>query len=321
MSLAAPPAAPAPSSVPSPRLTTENFVGDSAQRTGIGSLEAVEQVTMLVVPDLMSAYQQGAIDLETVKAVQLAMIAHCELMGDRVALLDSPPSLNAQQVLDWRVDGEAGYDSKYAALYYPWLSMADPATGKNVFVPPSGIMAGMYARNDNEGGVSAGKANQPIRGVITLETQVTRNEQSLLNPVGIDCIRTFPARGTRAFGRTDLTSNTAWQMCKYHRLVCYLEKSIMDGMQWVVFEPNDDALWARIIRALEAYLVNEWLKGALFGMTPDEAFYVKCDRETNPAERIDAGQVTCVVGVAAPKARRICGVPARTVLRWHQPSK
>ncbi len=297
VSLAAPPA---PGAVPSPRLTTDDYVGDVSERTGFGGLEAVDEVTMVAVPDLMSAYQQGAVDLETVQAVQLGMIAHCELMGDRVAILDPPPGLNAQQIKEWRVD-KAGYDSKYAALYWPWIRVFDPPTGRNVFVPPSGYVAGVWGRSDDARGVHKAPANEVIRGAVALETQITKTEHGLLNPVGINCIRAFPAAGIRIYGARTLSSDPAWRYLNVRRLFNYLEESILNGTQWVVFEPNDDALWARIRRTISAFLVNEWRRGALFGLTPDEAFYVKCDRETNPAEGIDAGQVVCEIGVAPVK--------------------
>ncbi|WP_018350221.1 phage tail sheath family protein [Longispora albida] len=292
-------APPAPSAVPA-QIVADVYVGDVADRTGFGGLEVVDEVTMVAVPDLMSAYQKGAIDAETVKAVQLAMIAHCELMGDRVAILDTPPGLNPQKVKDWRVN-EAGYDSKYATLYYPWIKVFDPATGTNGFVPPSGHMAGVWARNDATRGVHKAPANEVIRGAISLETQLTKAEQELLNPVGVNCVRAFPGRGIRVWGARTLSSDPAWRYLNVRRLFNYLEKSILIGTQWVVFEPNDDALWARIRRTIAAFLVMEWRKGALFGLTPDEAFYVRCDRETNPAESIDAGQVICEIGVAPVK--------------------
>ncbi len=292
-----------PSAPPTPaptRLGPDDYVGDVAERTGFGGLEAVDEITMLAVPDLMSAYQQGVIDLEGVQAVQLAMIAHCELMGDRMAVLDPPPGLNPQQIKEWRVD-TAGYDSKYAALYYPWIKVFDPLSGTNAHVPPSGHLAGIWARNDETRGVHKAPANEVIRGAVALQTQVTKAEQDLLNPVGINCLRGFPGRGLRVWGARTLSSDAAWRYLNVRRLFNYLEESILDGTQWVVFEPNDDALWARIRRTIGAFLVNEWRKGALFGLTPDEAFYVKCDRETNPAEGIDAGQVVCEIGVAPVK--------------------
>ncbi|HEV2087177.1 MAG TPA: phage tail sheath family protein [Cryptosporangiaceae bacterium] len=289
-----------PADVVPARLGTDDYVGDVADRTGFGGLEAVEEITMLSVPDLMSAYQKGVVDLETVQSVQLAMIAHCELMGDRMAILDPPPGLSPQQVKEWRVEG-AGYDSKYAALYYPWVKVSDPATGTTMHLPPSGHLAGIWARNDDTRGVHKAPANEVIRGVVSLETQVTKAEHDLLNPIGVNCIRSFPGRGIRVWGARTLSSDPAWRYLNVRRLFNYLEESILGGTQWVVFEPNDDALWARIRRTIGAFLVNEWRKGALFGLTPDEAFYVKCDRETNPAEGIDAGQVVCEVGVAPVK--------------------
>ncbi len=292
---APPPPAPAPTQV-----AADEYVGDPAERTGFGGLEAVEEVTMVAVPDLMGAYQRGAIDLESAKAVQLAMIAHCEMMGDRVAILDPPPGLSPAQVKEWRTD-QAGYDSKYAALYYPWVKVFDASTGTNRFVPPSGHLAGVWARSDNSRGVHKAPANEVVRGAVALETQLTRTEQELLNPLGINCVRSFPGRGIRVWGARTLSSDPAWRYLNVRRLFNYLEESILNGTQWVVFEPNDDALWARIRRTISAFLVNEWRKGALFGLTPDEAFFVKCDRETNPAESIDAGQVICEIGVAPVK--------------------
>ncbi|WP_148572917.1 phage tail sheath family protein [Nocardioides caldifontis] len=286
--------------VPAPRLSTDDYVGDVAERSGFGGLETVDEVTMLCVPDLMSAYQQGVIDLESVQAVQLAMIAHCELMGDRMAILDTPPGLNAQQVKEWRVDS-AGYDSAFAAMYAPWIKTADPSTGDLSFMPPSGHIAGIWGRNDDTRGVHKAPANEVVRGAVSLEMQVTKNEHDLLNPVGINVIRTFPGRGNRVWGARTLSSDPAWRYLNVRRLFNYLEESILVGTNWVVFEPNDEALWARVRRTITAFLVNEWRKGALFGRTPDEAFYVKCDSETNPSEGIDAGQLVCEVGVAPVK--------------------
>ena len=281
-------------------LDAGDYVGDAADRTGFSGLEAVDEVTMVAVPDLVAALEQEAIDLETFKAVQLGMIAHCELMGDRVAILDTPPRLNPQQVHKWRMQ-DAGYDSKFATMYWPWLKVFDPATATNKFVPPSGYMAGVWARSDDSRGVHKAPANEVVRGAITLQTQITKAEHDLLNPVGINCVRTFPGRGVRVWGARTLSSDAEWRYLNVRRLFNYLEESILLGTQWVVFEPNDPALWARIRRTISAFLINEWRKGALFGTTPDEAFFVKCDSETNPAEGIDAGQVVCQIGVAPVK--------------------
>ncbi len=278
----------------------EDIVGDPAHRSGIGGLEAIDEVTMVLAPDLMAAYQRGLIDLETLQSVQLAMISHCELMGDRVAILDPPPGLNAQQIKEWRVE-KAGYDSKYAALYWPWIKVLDPLSGKNIFVPPSGHMAGIWGRNDDTRGVHKAPANEVIRGAVSLEVNITKAEHDLLNPEGINCIRAFPGRGIRVWGARLLSSDPAWRYVNIRRYFNYLEKSILNGTDWVVFEPNDPGLWAKIRRSIAAFLVNEWRKGALFGTAPGEAYYVKCDEENNPAEGIDAGQVVCDIGVAPVK--------------------
>jgi phage tail sheath protein FI len=290
---------PEPVTTPS-RITTDDYVGDVADRTGFSGLEVVDEITMVSVPDLMSAYQSGAIDLDAVQAVQTEMIKHCELMGDRMAILDPPPGLSPQQVAEWRMQ-KAGYDSRYATLYYPWFTVHDPLSGSPLSVPPSGHMAGIWARNDDTRGVHKAPANEVIRGALKPEIQLTKGENDLLNPMGVNCIRAFPGRGIRVWGARTLSSDAEWRYLNVRRLFNYLEESIMNGTQWVVFEPNDDALWARIRRTISAFLVNEWRKGALFGLTPDEAYFVKCDRETNPAEGIDAGQVVCQVGVAPVK--------------------
>ncbi|MEV8541414.1 phage tail sheath subtilisin-like domain-containing protein [Streptomyces sp. NPDC051572] len=276
------------------------YLGDSADRTGFGGLEAVDEISMVAVPDLMAAYQRGAIDLEAVKAVQLGLIAHCELMGDRVAVIDPPPSLNARQIRVWRQE-TAGYDSKYAALYYPWIKTFDPSSGQSRLIPPSGHIAGVWARNDSERGVHKAPANEVVRGAVDLETQITRGEQDLLNPIGVNCIRAFPGRGIRVWGARTMSSDPAWRYLNIRRYFNYLEESILIGTQWVVFEPNDHALWARIRRNISAFLVNEWRSGALFGQRPEEAYYVKCDEETNPPESVDVGRVVCEIGIAPVK--------------------
>jgi phage tail sheath protein FI len=277
------------------RLSSDDYVGSVEERSGVAGLETIDDITMVCMPDLLTAYQRGAIDLDTVQSVQTAMIAHCELMGDRMAILDPPPGLNAQQIKEWRVD-KARYDSKFAALYWPWVT-----TGGGTYLPPSGFVAGIWGRNDDTRGVHKAPANEIVRGAIDVETTITRREHDLLNPVGINCIRAFPGRGIRVWGARTLSSDPAWRYVNIRRLFNYLEESILTSTDWVVFEPNDYSLWAKIRRTISAFLVNEWRKGALFGLTPDEAFYVKCDAETNPAEGIDAGQVVCEIGVAPVK--------------------
>jgi phage tail sheath protein FI len=294
------PAAPATPTAEGQSVGPEHYLGDTADRTGFGGLEALDAITMVAAPDLMSAYERGAIDLEGVKAVQLGMIAHCELMGDRVAIIDPPPGLNARQIREWRQD-TAGYDSRYAALYYPWIKVFDPSSGQSGMVPPSGHMAGIWARSDAERGVHKAPANEVVRGAVDLGLQVTKGEQDLLNPIGVNCIRAFPGRGVRVWGARTLASDPAWRYLNIRRYFNYLEESILLGTQWVVFEPNDHTLWARIRRNISAFLVTEWRDGALFGATEEQAFYVKCDEETNPPESVDLGRVVCEIGVAPVK--------------------
>ncbi|MEV8325566.1 phage tail sheath family protein [Kitasatospora sp. NPDC056731] len=296
-------AAPAPGPVApaaTTRLSPAEYIGDASARTGFSGLEAIDEITMVAVPDLMSAYQRGDIDAEGVRTVQLAVMSHCEQMGDRIAVLDSPPGLSAQQMRNWR-NNEAGFDSRYAALYYPWIKVFDPATGRNTMVPPSGHAAGVWARSDAERGVHKAPANEVIRGAVDLEIRLSKGEQDLLNPIGVNCVRAFPGRGIRIWGARTLSSDPAWRYLNVRRLFNYLEESILLGTQWVVFEPNDDRLWSSIRRNITAFLTEEWRRGALFGATAAEAFYVKCDRENNPQESIDLGQVVCEIGVAPVK--------------------
>lgn len=283
-------------------VSPDQYEGNVADRTGLGGLEAIDQVTMLCAPDVMAAYENGALDKDGVKAVQLAMIAHCERMGDRVAIIDPLPELNAQEAYDWRVN-EAGYDSKYAAMYYPWLQVANPIPGgaTTVLVPPSGHMAGVWARSDGERGVHKAPANEVLRGVIGLPIQLTGSEQGVLNPVGVNCIRAFPGRGIRVWGARTLSSDPSWRYLNVRRLFNFVEKSIEGGTQWVVFEPNDMDLWARVKRDVSAFLTRVWMSGALFGANPGEAFYVKCDAENNPQETRDVGQLIVDIGIAPVK--------------------
>ncbi len=279
------------------------YEGNTSDRTGMGGLEAIDEITMVCAPDIMAAHQAGALDMDGVKAIQLAMIAHCERMGDRVAIIDTPPGLNAQQALDWRMN-TAGYDSNYAAMYYPWLQVANPTPGAastTMMMPPSAHMAGIWARSDGERGVHKAPANEVVRGALGLEIQVTHGEQGLLNPVGVNCIRAFPGRGIRVWGARTLSSDPEWRYLNVRRLFNFVEKSIEGGTQWMVFEPNDYTLWQKAKRDVGNFLTNVWLSGALFGRTPEEAFFVKCDEENNPASTRDAGQLIVDIGMAPVK--------------------
>jgi uncharacterized protein len=217
-----------------------------------------------------------------------------------VAILDTPPGLNAQEVKEWRQD-VTGYDSKYAAMYWPWIKVADPVAGKQVFVPPSGHMAGIRARNDSTRGVHKAPANEVIRGAVTLELNITKGEHDMLNPVSVNCIRSFRGQGIRVWGARTLSSDPEWRYLNVRRLFNYVEKSILQGTNWVVFEPNDPKLWDSVKRTVTMFLRRVWRDGALFGRQPAQAFFVKCDEENNPPENRDAGILTVEIGIAPVK--------------------
>ena len=282
-----------------PKLIASDFTGSVVERSGMEGLQIAEDVTMVCCPDLMSAYQAGAIDRDGVKTVQLAMINHCEQMGDRMAIIDPLPDLSPQEVKAWR-QTETNYDSKYAALYYPWITIGGP-DGRPMAVPPSGHMAGIFARNDNERGVHKAPANEVVRGALSAAAPITKGEQDTLNPIGVNCIRSFAGRGVRVWGARTLSSDPAWRYINVRRLFNFVEKSIELGTQWVVFEPNTPDLWARIRRDVGAFLTGLWREGMLFGATPSEAFFVKCDAELNPSDVRDRGQLFIDVGLAPVK--------------------
>jgi len=280
----------------------QDFEGAETARTGIRGLVIADEVTMVAVPDLITAARRedGSVDLEMWKSVQTALITHCQGEANRMAILDAPPGMDAQQVKEWR-SNTAMYDSKFAALYYPWIKVNNPVgtNGDRILtIPPSGHMAGIWARNDDTRGVWKAPANEVILGALDVETKITHGEQSLLNPIGINCIRPF---GVRVWGARTLASDQSWRYLNVRRLFNMIETSILQGTQWVVFEPNDQALWQRVKRTINAFLMGLWRDGALFGTTPEEAFFVKCDAETNPPESIDEGKLVVEVGIAPVK--------------------
>jgi hypothetical protein len=285
-------------------VTEPQFKGDVAEREGIEGLEALDDVTMICVPDLMMAYEHGHIDLKGVQVVQQAILDHCEKMKYRFAILDPPPNMSPQEVGDWK-EKEANYESDRGrgALYYPWIRVGNPlgANGTTMLVPPSGHIAGIYARSDNQRGVHKAPANEVVRGAVGLQINVTHGEQEDLNPDGVNCIRSFPGRGIRVWGARTISSNPSWRYINVRRLFNFVEASIEAGTQWVVFEPNDQDLWARVRRDVSAFLRTVWRSGALFGATPEEAFYVKCDEELNPPEERDLGRLIIEVGLAPVK--------------------
>lgn len=281
-------------------LTTADFEGDPTERTGLGGLEALDDVRLVLCPDIMAGYQDNPEARERVKATQAAIIAHCERLRYRFAILDTPPGLNAQQAREWRM--EVGFDSSYAALYYPWIRVADlSGASRSKLVPPSGHVVGIFNRTDADRGVHKAPANEVLRLAIDVETNLSKGEQDTLNPIGVNCIRSFPMRGIRVWGARTLSSDPSWRYINVRRLFILVGASLEVGMQWVVFEPNDSTLWAKVRRDSVAFLRTIWRTGALFGTTPDMAFYVKCDEELNPSEIRDLGQLIIEIGLAPVK--------------------
>ncbi|GLY29473.1 phage tail sheath subtilisin-like domain-containing protein [Kineosporia sp. NBRC 101731] len=286
-------------------VTGRHFAGSESERRGLGGLSLAEDVTMVLLPDLVTAAtrEDGSIDLGLWKAVQTSLITHCEQYTNRMAILDPPPGMTAQQIKEWRSD-VAMYDSPFATMYYPWVKVENPigsGADTEIMVPPSGHIAGLWARTDATRGVWKAPANDILRGVLDIERSISQNEQSLLNPIGINCIRPFGVRGIRVWGARTLTSDTDWTYINVRRLFNMAEKTIQDGTQFAVFEPNDIALWEGVKRTLDAFLRGLWTQGALVGSSPDQAYYVKCDEETNPPESVDAGRLIVEVGLAPVK--------------------
>jgi uncharacterized protein len=281
------------------KVKPTHFEGDVARRRGMGGLAAVDEITMVVMPDIMTLASDNGDDVQ-IRDLQGKMIAHCENAGDRMAILDCPPDMLPQEILEWRMN-TAGYDSKFAALYYPWIEVQDPLTNQPIMVPPSGHVAGLWCRTDATRGVHKAPANEVCLGANGLGFQITQAEQGGLNKVGINCIRAFPGRGIRVWGARTMSSDPEWRYINVRRLFNFVSESIMEGTQWSVFEPNDEKLWIQLRIAASNFLTRVWSDGALFGSTPAQAFYVKCDSETNPPEVIEAGQVICEIGIAPVK--------------------
>jgi phage tail sheath protein FI len=224
-----------------------------------------------------------------------AIVGHCERMRFRFALIDAPKGQSSPSGLQPR---NQVTDSSYAAFYYPWIVTADPRSGARKLTPPGGHVLGVYARSDAERGVFKAPANETVRGALALEYEITDQIQDDLNPKGVNAIRSFPGRGIRVWGARTLTSNALWKYVSVRRLFIFLERSIYEGTQWVVFEPNDDRLWARVIDTVRLFLRGQWRLGALFGRTEQEAFFITCDRTTMSQDDILNGRLICEIGIA-----------------------
>jgi uncharacterized protein len=281
------------------QLSDADYIGsddvDPSKRTGLYALRNIDEISIVAVPG------QTGVD------IQGALIAHCELMRYRFAVLDGPEPPK-DLIADVRAQRQQ-FDTRYAALYHPWLHIPQPfpsPIAAPVFsIPPSGQVMGVYARTDIERGVHKAPANEVVRGVSGVNQQLSQSEQDILNPypVNINVIRDFRKsnRGIRVWGARVITSDSDWKYVNVRRLMIFLEASIDRGLQWVVFEPNAEPLWARVRRTISNFLRVVWRNGALEGAKVEEAFFVRCDRSTMTQAEIDNGQLIVLIGVAPVK--------------------
>ncbi|MCP4136611.1 MAG: phage tail sheath family protein [bacterium] len=254
------------------------------KRTGLFGFDPITDISIICAPGVTDA------------AAQDAILSHCEKNRFRVAVLDAP------ETLEKGIDTiPMPRDSMMGAYYFPWVQMYDPELETEVYAPPSGGIAGVWGRVDSTRGVHKAPANEIYRGAVGLKYSLTDAEQELLNPKGINCIREFAGRGIRVWGARTFSSDSEWRYINVRRLFCMVEKAIQDGTNWIVFEPNTRDLWKKIVRNITSFMLRIWRMGALFGDTPEEAFYVRCDDELNPPESIDAGYVVCEVALAPAK--------------------
>lgn len=252
---------------------------------GLMALAQVDQVSLLLAPDEV---RNG---LEPVTA---EVISQCESLADRFAIISALQGESDVSNIPSRPD------TSYAGFYYPWIKVFDPALNDYRLVPPTGHIAGIFARTDIERGVHKAPANEVVRGAAEMEFPVTKAMQDTLNPQGVNCIRDFrgDGRGIRLWGARTMSSDPEWKYVNVRRLFLFIEESVDEGTQWVVFEPNDYATWAKVVRNLTNFLTSVWRSGALMGLTQEEAFFVKCDRSTMTEDDINNGRLICYIGVA-----------------------
>ena len=256
------------------------------KRSGLAAFLENVDVSIMAIPGV------------TAPEVQAALIAHCENCKSCFAILDVPiDRKKTNDVVEFR----DMYDTTYAAMYHPWLEMFDPLAKRSAYFPPSGAMAGIYARTDNERGVHKAPANEIVRGCTGLSCNYNEGEQDILNPKGVNLIRAFTGRGIRVWGARTMSSNGLWKYVNVRRLYIYIEESIKANTNWVVFEPNSEVLWGRVTRTIEMFLATCWRSGALAGSTPSEAYFVECGPTTMTQDDIDNGRLICNIGIAAVK--------------------
>ncbi|QEU96642.1 phage tail sheath family protein [Streptomyces kanamyceticus] len=264
--------------------------------TGLNALAELDDIALVATPDVVRMT-----DVASVKTATDNLIGHCERLRYRMAVVDPPAESSLSQVRAFR----AAFDTSYAALYYPWMQIIDPtqrpdpgSAPATLMLPPSGFVAGVYARSDGNRGVHKAPANEVVLGLTKFETAVNSGRQAVLNPEGINALRFFPGRSNRVWGARTMSSDPEWRYVNVRRLFIYLEHSIDHSTQWAVFEPNNERLWRDLRQTIEDFLLVVWRTGALMGGKPEEAFFVRCDRSTMSQNDLDNGRLICEIGVA-----------------------
>lgn len=282
------------------------FEGDEADpddplktATGIAALGEIDDIAIVAMPDAATLADEARIFTAT-----QSLVAHAEGLRYRIAVVDGPQASSLNEIRKFR----GKFDSKYAAIYHPWIEILDPteraAQGrppKRLLLPPSGFVTGIYARSDIERGVHKAPANEIVRGLTRFEANINKGRQDVLNPEGINALRFFEGRGNRVWGARTMSSDPEWKYVNVRRLFIYIEHSIDKGTQWAVFEPNGPRLWSNIRQTVEDFLLVLWRDGALLGDKPDQAYFVRCDRTTMTQNDLDNGRMICLVGIAPVK--------------------
>jgi phage tail sheath protein FI len=275
------------------RPTAGEYEGDDnpdAPKRGLKIFEDVEDISIVAAPG--STFRNNGYEKDARRITSL-LISHAQKMRYRIAVLDSGDGQSISEVRAFR----AKYNSSYAALYYPWIRILDPVTRQEVNVPPSGAVAGIYARNDINRAVYKAPSNEVVSTALGFEALLNTAQQEVLNLEGINCFRFFEGRG-RLLGARTISSDPEWKYVNLRRYFAYVERSIDKGTQWAVFEPDGEALWANVRRTIEDFLLNEWQSGALPGDKQETAYFVKCDRSTMTQNDLDNGRLICLIGVA-----------------------
>jgi len=263
------------------------------RKTGLKIFEDLEDISIVAAPGSTYGYETASYH-DDAQSIINQLIIHASKMRYRIAVLDSGDNQSIAQVRELR----AKINSKYAALYYPWVRILDPITRRQIYLPPSGFVAGIYARNDTLRAVYKAPANEVVNLSLGFEKLLNKAQQEVLNPEGINCFRFFEGRGYLLWGARMVTDDPEWKYVNLRRYFAYLERSIDLGTQWAVFEPNGFDLWANVTRTIESFLLNEWINGALLGEKPEKAYFVRCDRSTMTQNDLDNGRLVCLVGVA-----------------------